>query len=253
MVLCFSGTGNSRAAAARIASALDLPLVELTGDLLLDPAASTLTAAGNRIVWVFPVYSWGVPPAVVSVLRRIAIAGAENATHHLVITCGDDAGMTASQWRRLIRERGWSAGSATSVIMPNTYVLMKGFDVDPKAVETAKLEKAPAMVDNAIRRIASGATDDDIVRGRFPRFKSGVIYPWFRRYAMSPRPFHSTDACISCGKCAHSCPCLNIEMKDGRPTWGDTCALCLRCYHICPVHAVAYGNATRDKGQYLHP
>lgn len=254
MVICFSGTGNSLAVAKRISAALGLPLVKLEGELLLDPAASILKGAGDTVVWVFPVYSWGIPPVVANVIDNIGIESAAGAGHHLAITCGDDAGLTARQWRRAIGRRGWRAASATSVEMPNTYVLMKGFDVDPKEVERRKLADAPARTDEAIRRIAAGATDDRVTRGSFAWIKSRVIYPWFKRYAMSPKPFHATDACIGCGRCAASCPMLNISMTaERRPSWDSRCALCLKCYHLCPVHAVAYGRATLTKGQYLHP
>lgn len=254
MVICFSGTGNSRAVATDIARRLDTTCVELTGSLLTNPSAHQISAeVDNTIVWVFPVYSWGVPPVVVRFIRECRIENAERCLHHLVVTCGDDAGLTASQWRRLIGKRGWTSGSATSVIMPNTYVLMKGFDTDPTEVAEKKLKTMPAMVEKAVSRIAGGAAGDLIVKGRFPCFKSRVIYPWFKRYAMSPRPFHSLDNCISCGVCARSCPMDNIIMTAGRPAWNDRCALCLRCYHGCPVHAVAYGKATLKKGQYLYP
>ena len=254
MIIYFSGTGNSRATALELAERLNTGVTELTGSLLTSPAEHPLLCDGEEpIVWVFPVYSWGIPPVVVNFIRNCRIEGAEKSVHHMTITCGDDAGMTASQWRRLMASRGWKAGSATSVIMPNTYVLMKGFDTDPEALRDKKLEEAPAMTARAAERIAEGKTDDMIVRGKFPRFKSRIIYPWFKRYAMSPKPFHALDSCISCGRCAHSCPTDNINMEDGRPKWGDACALCLRCYHICPAHAVAYGKAPDGKGQYLYP
>ena len=255
MIIYFSGTGNSRAVALGLAEKLHTEAIELTGKLLTAPSEHTLRPAkeGNEpIVWVFPVYSWGVPPVVVKFIRECNIDGAELALHHLAITCGDDAGMTAQQWRKLMASRSWRTGSATSIIMPNTYVLMKGFDTDPEAVRDKKLEEAPAMIAKTSERIAAGRSDDLIIRGRFPRFKSGIIYPWFKRYAMSPRPFHALDSCISCGRCAKSCPMDNITMTDGYPVWGDACALCLRCYHICPTHAVAYGKATDGKGQYLY-
>lgn len=226
----------------------------MEGDLLLYPKANTLSCDDNRIIWVTPVYSWGLPPVVVNFIKHCNITNAESARHHLIVTCGDDTGMTASQWRKLMHARQWTAASATSIIMPNTYVLMKGFDTDSTAVEKQKLAAAPTQVKKAIDRIESECNNDDMLRGSFPRIKSYLIYPWFIRYAMSPKPFCATDACISCGKCARNCPMLNITMSaTGRPEWSNACALCLRCYHQCPTHAIAYGNATKGKHQYRGP
>ena len=130
---------------------------------------------------------------------------------------------------------------------------MKGFDVDPEALAREKLEASKQRVAEIARRIKNGETDDDVIKGRFAWFKSNVIYPWFRRFAMSPKPFHATADCTGCGLCSRRCPLGNITMDDSRrPCWGNDCALCLRCYHVCPVAAVQYGKATRGKGRYLN-
>ena len=240
MIAVFSGTGNSRYVA-------DVLAERLGDDVMVYPDRVS-AGDGDRVVWVFPVYSWGVPPVVMQWIKNSDIAGS-NAW--AVMTCGDDAGNTADQWRRLMSGAGAKAYASFTVIMPNTYVLMKGFDVDSEAVAEAKLAAAPARVRQVAETIAAGAfRGDDVCRGRFAAIKSGVIYPWFVRHAMSPRPFHATDACVGCGICARMCPLDNIVMENKRPAWGDNCALCLRCYHICPHKAVAYGKATRGKSRY---
>lgn len=270
MILWFSGTGNSREVAERLAAHLHEPMCELTPVRL-----STLAnmASEKRIIWVFPVYSWGVPPYVRKVIEAIGHEVISvDAVHHLVVTCGDDTGLTAQMWRKCIRKRGWKSGSAFSVQMPNNYVCMKGFDVDSAQIESEKLDAAPQRIKDAasmiVRSEESGEYVTDMVKGSFAWFKSKVIYPWFIRYAMSPKPFHYTKACISCGKCAAICPLDNIAMaidpgtstEPGvirrhrrHPQWGDNCAGCLACYHVCPRHAVEYGKATIGKGQYLNP
>ncbi|MDE5661003.1 MAG: EFR1 family ferrodoxin [Muribaculaceae bacterium] len=254
MILYFSGTGNTRRAATLLSEALgDTDLRRLTPQMLLDPASARfdMSVGDTRVVWAFPTYSWGIPPVVAAVMRGcMAGQGFSDATHYMLATCGDDIAYTDRQWRRIMKARGFRAGGAFSVVMPNNYVLMKGFDTDSDEVAARKLAEAP----DAIRRIADAIRDggaDIAVRLRFSRIKSSVIYPSFVRYAMSPRPFGSNEGCVSCGKCAASCPMDNIAMKDGRPVWGTHCAMCLRCYHICPRHAVTYGKATDGKGQYF--
>ena len=217
-------------------------IVELTGELLLRPAATVLEVpAGEPVVWVFPIYSWGVPPVVAHFIRKCKIKGAHEARHYLVCTCGDDIGVADNQWRQLTGRRGWSPRGSFSVQMPNTYVLMKGFDVDSPEVAAGKLQSMPERVDHVAKAIERDFTGNDVVRGSMAWLKSAVVYPFFRRFCMSPRPFHSTAACTACGLCSRSCPMENIGMEDGHPCWGNRCALCLRCYHICPTHAVAYG------------
>lgn len=268
MILWFSGTGNSRFVAERLALLLNQRLTELRPAITATPL--TLPDDDNAVYWVFPVYSWGVPPYIRSVIRDISldIRSEQTPVHHLILTCGDDCGLAAGMWRKDIRSRGWTDGNAYSVIMPNNYVCMKGFDVDPKALEEKKLAEAPARIEAIAEELRSYSGQkgrhDDIVQGNFAWIKTKVIYPWFVRHEMSPKPFHYTKDCISCGKCAAACPLRNISMQpdekadaSGRrrkhPVWDDNCAGCLRCYHICPRHAVMYGKSTLKKGQYFNP
>lgn len=231
MIEYFSGMGNSAAVAHKL--------------------KQLLPADFEDIVWVCPVYSWGLPPVVVKHLERYNYAGKRV---HLVCTCGDDTGNIDLQWKRLVESRGGICGSVYSVKMPNTYVCLPFMDVDSKEVAESKLMASSARVDDIARRLQEGMVETDIDRGDFAWVKSRVIYPFFFRRLMKSSKFHHTDACISCGKCINSCPQSNIiRNDDGSPIWGDDCAFCLRCYHLCPRHAVAYGNATRNKGQYLHP
>lgn len=253
MILLFSGTGNTKAVASLLSGRLGGDAVRaFTPAELRDPASASFDcAAGERVVWMFPTYSWGIPPVVAAVMKKASFGpGMRSAVHYMVTTCGDDTGLVDRQWRRIMRRRGLDAAGAYSVIMPNTYVLMKGFDVDSPALSQAKVKAAPVRVAEIADAILAGKTGDILDRKSFSWFKTAVIYPWFIRHAMSPGPFHSTAACVGCGACTRACPMANISMSaDGTPRWGGSCALCLGCYHICPQHAVAYGHATDGKGQ----
>ena len=231
MVHCFSGMGNSAAVANRL-------------ELKLPPNFA-------EDIWVFPVYSWGIPPVVVRHLERLDLQGK---VCHMVCTCGDDTGNIDRQWRRLIESRGGEVGSIYSVRMPNTYVCLPFMDVDSREVAERKLSEAAGRVDRIAERLRAGVRETDIRRGGLPGLKSGMIYPWFFRHGMKAAKFHHTASCTACGLCVRQCPNRNITRgADGLPQWGADCAFCLRCYHSCGAHAVAYGQQTRKKGQYLHP
>lgn len=250
MIIYFSGTGNTRHCALALAELLNESVHELSPAELRDPSSITLDAADARVIWAFPTYSWGMPPVVADFMAKVRLG--ENfmkARHYMLTTCGDDMGYTDRQWRSIARRRGLDAAGAYAVIMPNTYTLMKGFDVDSHEVSRKKVADSAGRIEHIAKAIEDGG-EDMTIRGSFPWVKSAVIYPWFKRFAMSPKPFHTTEGCVSCGLCARSCPMANISMGDDkRPHWGKDCALCLRCYHICPRHAVAYGKATDGKGQ----
>lgn len=241
MIAVFSGTGNSMEVANRLSKLLGDKVAVMPHDRL---------SADRRVVWVFPVYSWGVPPIVIEYMRSVPGEVMRSCEHFAVMTCGDDTGHTDRMWRREITRAGGHARGAWSVQMPNTYVLMKGFDVDSPETVSKKLSAMPARVEAVANAIKTRPDETDVIRGSFAAIKTGIIYPWFKRHAMSPKPFHALEGCTGCGRCSRVCPEGNITMRDGHPVWGDKCALCLRCYHICPQHTVAYGKATDGKGQY---
>lgn len=243
MIFWHSGTGNTLYVAEKLAELTAQPLGYISN--AQDYAASK----GEKIIWVFPVYSWGIPPVV---KKYIKLAKAMPDTeHYMVCTCGDDVGLTHEMWRKLMRSKGYNARGAWSVQMPNNYVVLPGFDVDTKEVTQEKLDKSGKRIEEIALGIRCGAKVDNVVRGAFPAIKTKVLYPLFVKFLMSPKPFHHSDACISCGKCANTCPTSNIKMRSNRPEWGNDCAMCLGCYHVCPVHAVQYGSRTRNKGQYF--
>lgn len=272
MIIYFSGTGNSRAVAQQLhrhffpEDTQGKMLYELSGARLLYPARQLLVAADNElIIWVFPIYSWGVPPMVNRFIDKVRYKNAEKGRHYMVCTCGDDVGRADDQWRHHIGRRSWIPRGAFSVIMPNTYVCMKGFDVDPEDVAAGKLAAMPLRLEDIYAAIERGFADSDVTRGSWAWLKTNIVYPWFRAFKMSPLPFKvDSEKCTRCGLCARSCPTLNISMKSQEaplpqkgvlapPQWGPVCTMCLRCYHNCPVHAISYGKETRGKGQYHFP
>ncbi|MDE6487395.1 MAG: EFR1 family ferrodoxin [Muribaculaceae bacterium] len=249
MIIVFSGCGNTAATASRLAAITGDETVRLS-PAVLRAEAPVLKATGTRIVWAFPTYSWGVPPVVRRFMRRVRLDGADRLTHLMLTTCGDDIGDCAAMWRADVSARGWEPGRAFSVQMPNTYVTMPGFDVDTPAVAEAKVAAMPARVSEIAAELDRPGPDL-IVRGSWPWVKTRIIYPWFVRMGMSPRPFHATERCTGCGACARRCPMANIALDaDRRPRWSTECAFCLGCYHACPTGSVAYGRATRGKGQW---
>lgn len=251
MIFWFSGTGNSHYVAQQLAEQLNDRLIAVS-DALLSQNYDYALQQGESIGFVFPTYSWGPAPVVLDFIRNMKVAGVTSATYcYMVTTCGDDVGLSVPIFDKTLRKQGLTLQGAFSVQMPNNYICMKGFDVDPDQVRQQKLRAAPERIAHVAMRIAEHRCTTDVVTGRWRWVKSRIIRPWFKRYAMSDKPFHADSAaCIGCGKCVETCPMRNIELHDGLPEWHGRCAMCLACVHHCPVRAIQYGKQTQDKGRY---
>lgn len=279
MIILFSGTGNTRHCAELLSEHLHDSIVTMDAVILRHPRHISFVEAldtdphPERVIWMFPIYAWAIPERVADVMLHCPAAGLSRAKHYMVCTCGDDIGMTARQWRRIMDERRFPAQSAFSVQMPNTFVFLPGFNVDTPEVENRKLQDCPGRIALIADRIAAsgksdttGANGDDVRPGSFPRLKSGLLRRWFNRHCTDPNGFNiDTDKCISCGLCVSACPVFNISLvpeapdnscpgpdQTKYPHWGTDCLMCTRCYHICPQHAISYKHTSPDKGQYTH-
>lgn len=253
MIYYFSGTHNSRYAAMRLGS--------LTGEDVrfipeTDPFSQALDSKKDKSIgFVFPVYAWGVPPIVLDFIQKlpesmIAEANATAAYIWCLATCGDETGMAVEMLRKALLKKGIHLSASWSLIMPNVYVLLPGFGTDSKEVEEKKLKEAVGRIEIIAEKVKSKIQGDDVNLGSLPRLKTAVIYPLFKKWGVNTKKWHTTDACIGCGKCAEACPVGNIAMSEGHPQWGSDCTSCCACYHVCPTHSAQYGKITKDMGQY---
>ena len=250
MIFCFSATGNSRYVAGALGDLLDDKIVMLPTDVNRFEITEE-----ESIGFVFPVYSWGPPPIVEKFI--LSLGKLKSKYVWMVCTCGDDVGKTPEIVDKALRQLGLRLNSAFSVVMPNTYLLLPGFNLDSREVEDEKLKKSTSRIKEIVSHLLRRDECVDVVRGKFAGLKSGIVRSWFNRYSLDPGKWHYTSKCVGCGLCARKCPVGNISQKRCssvfRPEWGDNCIGCMACYHWCPENAIQYSKCTKGKGQYHFP
>ena len=68
MIFCFSGTGNSRYIAKRIAEALEDDIIDLNARIKARDTSSIQT--GQDVILVTPTYAWRIPRIVSAWIAR---------------------------------------------------------------------------------------------------------------------------------------------------------------------------------------
>ena len=149
MIYYFSGTGNSAWVAKRLASYLGESVRNIV-QVMADPSVSPIIdlEKEERLVFVFPVHSWGPAEYMRRFLGQLLIEGYEGQQVAAVCVCGDDCGRTDEIVSRLLMRQGVRLSACLSVCMPNNYILLPGFDVDDKALERQKLENAERLAED---------------------------------------------------------------------------------------------------------
>ena len=247
MIIYFSGTGNSRYAAALLADRL--------GDQLLDAGACMKEGKKVEITsekpWVFvsPTYAWQLPRVFESFIRNGIYSGSREA--YFVMTCGNEIGNPEKEIQQLCRVKGLVFRGVLEVVMPENYVAM--FAV-PEAEEAAAIvEKARPVLEAGAEQILKGEPFPERSSGTLARLKSTAANSVFYSAMVEAKAFYATDACSGCGLCEKACPLNNIRMEDGKPCWGNDCTHCMACICSCPLLAIEYGKKSQGKPRYQCP
>lgn len=240
MILYFSGTGNSH----RVAEKLGTLLHEQLYCMEKCPCDLSALEQEEPLGIVFPVYAWGLPIIVKNFLKQLNVGDRYVWT---VMTCGDDMGFADEVLEKVLRRK---LNAAFSVQMPNTYVCLPGFDVDPQELAQKKLKETDERMPGISDCIRASKSVRELTRGAAPWLKTYVLGPLFNRFLVTAKYFKATDSCNACGLCAKQCPVGDIVMNAGHPSWKNQhCTGCLRCYHNCPKRAIEWGRYTQGKGQ----
>ena len=120
MIFYFSGTGNSKYVAQRIADALGDTLLSMNDRIKTHDISAV--EIGERLVVVTPTYAWRIPRIVREWLLNTMLSEARRVW--FVMTCGSEIGNAAKYNRELCQAKGIEYMGTAQVIMPENYIAM---------------------------------------------------------------------------------------------------------------------------------
>ena len=244
MVLYFSGTGNSKYVAQRMAEALNQSLLSMNDRIRSHDTSPVET--DERLVIVTPTYAWRIPRLVRDWLLETELSGAKQVW--FVMTCGSEIGHASRYNRTLCQDKGLTDMGTAQIVMPENYIAM--FDAPQADEARCIVAKAQPDIDRAIAAVREGRPFPPSRNRLYDRFMSGPVNPIFYACFVRSNAFTASDACIGCGQCARRCPTNSITLRDGRPVWGKSCTHCMACICYCPTSAIEYGTKSLGKPRY---
>lgn len=265
MIFYFSGTGNSRHAAAVLQEHYHSEMVNIA-DAVTQKQYTYSVSEDERVFLVFPVYFGGLPGIVEQFVAHLElqISGGETKREEPesedqvfagpeiigVATFGTTASGCGRVLGKALKKRGLVLRAFYSVKAPENCI----FYMNPPIREAA-LVQLRHMQDRM-----KDVMDSIDFHHRMPDaltissgLESGFMHRFYKGSCKTAK-FYATDACISCGLCERVCPVQAIQMKNGRPEWvKSTCEHCTACINRCPKDAIEYGRMTRGRNRYAHP
>lgn len=234
MIYYFSGTGNSKWAAERLA--------ELLGDQAKDIMKERVPQAQREQVigLVFPIYAWGVCEPMLSFVKQMIKT---EAFVFALGTCGEDCGKAMNQLLK-----AYPADSCYSIAMPSNYVIAE--ELESRDVIEQKMTAARSQLQTIAEEVMHREKTYRVHEGKHAAMKTVLINPLFKRFARTVKPFCADERCNGCGWCAAACPASVIQMEQDRPRWSEGCFQCLRCLNGCPQKAIQYGKKSKNTGRY---
>jgi len=246
MIFYFSATGNSYHAANRLQNVFSGAVYNI-GDCLDHMDFNFQLEKNEKLIFVFPLYFWGIPTIVEAFLKQVTFYPEEEI--NVIMTCGGTIGGADRYFSKLLKKKGFRIIKIYELVMETNYIILH--TVDEIEIQQFKLKRAEETLGNIIESIKNQG--ESYHSSSWMGCKSKIIYQLYL-HGRNTKYFYTSDRCISCGKCERECPIHIIKMQQNKPKWiQKKCVHCLRCLSNCPTGAIEYGRWTIGKERYHYP
>ena len=235
-VYCYSGTGNSLFAAAKIAEGINARVLSMVN-------AETICDE-NVIGFVFPTYFLGLPKTVERFVEELVITK-KDPYIFAVTTYGDAVHGIIGILDRLLRKKGLTVSYGYSLKSVENYI--PGYKInDTLALQNKYNEKLKEISQDITQQVQNKYSRPTILNTLI-----GLFFP--AKNGDCDKLFTVSDSCTGCGLCRDICPAANIRIENGKPLFLHHCEHCISCVHICASKALDWKNGAAKHGRYRHP
>lgn len=247
MIFYFSGTGNSKHIADRIA--------EITGERQVFMSQSAIESKetykiseNERIGFVFPVYWYCLPAIAEKFLVQLKLSGYQKQYVYAIASYGIAAGDVMERFRKILTKKQIQLNGIFGVRMVDNYVV--GYNIMNADKQRMILMEAETEIEKIKRMIERRQAAQYIKKGKIAFVTPVTGYAY--RKTDHTKKFFAAKSCNGCRQCEKNCPCNTIHMENGMPVWEGECTFCLRCINSCRQAAIQYGKHTEKRDRYQY-
>lgn len=241
MILYFSGTGNSKFVAERIAEVTNEKIISI--NKILKEKKTVTLQSDEPYVFVLPVYAGRMPRVVERCIEEMNLNGSNQA--YFIMTCFETPYQSEKYIQKLCCRKHLKLVGFDYVQMPQSYIAM--YDVPEYEEAVASYQRAIPVIEKIAGAIQKQQEFEHKVNGG--GMMSNIINPIFYPLMVTTKGFHVNEKCKGCGKCETLCPLNNISLIKHRPEWGKNCTHCMACINGCPETAIEYKKSTVGKSR----
>ncbi len=241
IIYCYSGSGHCLNMAKSIAKALG------STDIVMMRSFPAITDArgAKRVGFIFSCMAGGLPGDVESYVKAVQIA--PGAYKFAVEQYAGYLGCGLRKIDEIVHLDYWTGISNHSTaiwLMPHKLTLPP---TTPKTAQR-RIDKKAAEVAAAV--LAGKRSEKRPPKeAAFEMMSKGLG----KTHAKRIKKFAANDSCIGCGTCEKICPRNNIQLVDGKPSFGTNCIGCLSCVQFCPKQAINIGRITERRERFPNP
>jgi ferredoxin len=237
IIFYFSGTGNSLKIAKTVLYNIgNARLVSMT-----KPGEITITGQYETIGFIFPIYFWGLPNAVIKFIEKINFIN-KDSFYYSITTSGGSPGNGLSQLKELLeKHHGIKLNYGKNIIMQTNYILhnvvIYTYSFYNINIKTKKILKITDKKINEVIEQLKSRMKNKIKK--INKFMESYYKKHMKNISFIDNDYTVSDNCIKCGICVKVCPVKNIGLFNDIPKFNNHCEHCLACIHYCPRKAMA--------------
>lgn len=234
----FTGTGNSMRAARVIAKTLgSTEIISMRTDPRKESALDC-----DVVGFIFPVYHWTMPAYAAAYVESLEIN--PSAYVFAIAMPSFVCGIACETLAKILKKKNVRLSYGNLVYSVANYAIVYP-PFPPAKLRVPATEKKLDAIAEDIKacKLRAYPHASKFIRRR----RKKVMVPYLKLQKYADYPFTVSDACISCGLCSRVCPCSNIELVEGKPTFRHHCSNCMACVVNCPKRAIGYEIKEGDK------